>query len=269
MPAKRLPWFKLWPEAIEHEKVAQLGDGEFRTWVTALAKAADQPTRWRFASRRHAATITGRPLGHVNTLVNARLLDDMGADGVWIHDWEQWQERYPSDFDTPPSNTPRTLPEQSANGVSKAPATLHEDSAEESPEDSPEDSVKKRELRRENKEYVTPNGVVGQDEPSPGDDRVDEVYAHFKARVQPRSRLCPRKKIAARLKSFSADELREGIDHFADDPWWMEHNADQGAGWFFESDARAEQFLLLGPRKRSNVMPMNGRAAPRQGVRHA
>lgn len=106
---------------------------------------------------------------------------------------------------------------------------------------------------------LVPNGTGEVDaEPSPGDDRVDEVYAHFKTRVQPRSRLCPRKKIAARLKRFSVSELKEGIDHFADDPWWMENNASRGAEWFFESDTRAEQFLLMVPRSKPAVVPLNG-----------
>lgn len=114
-------------------------------------------------------------------------------------------------------------------------------------------------------ETITPNGVVDSrdsagvvdsEEPSPGDDRVDEVYGHFKARIQPRSRLCPRKKIAARLKRFSAEELREGIDHFAADPWWMEHCVSRGAEWFFESDARAEQFLLMQARRPGTVTPI-------------
>jgi hypothetical protein len=73
------------------------------------------------------------------------------------------------------------------------------------------------------------------------------VFDYYKARVQPRARQFPRKKIGARLKRFSADELRLGIDHFAAHPWWMSHNAQRGAEWFFESDARAEQFLLMEP----------------------
>lgn len=137
MPAKRLPWFKLWPEAVEHEKIAQLSDGVFRTWITALAKAADQPTRWHFASRRHAAAVAGRPVSHITTLVNCRLLDDQGADGLWIHDWKQWQERYPSDVDSPPSTLPPTLPptlpEHSANtpanGAANAPPSPDDASA--------------------------------------------------------------------------------------------------------------------------------------------
>lgn len=112
---------------------------------------------------------------------------------------------------------------------------------------------------------TTPKGVMSVSvETSPGDDRVDEVYEHFKARIQPGSRLNPRKKIAARLKRFSSDDLKAGIDHFADDWWWMEHNSDQGAAWFFESDAQSERFLLLKPRLKTNVVPMNG--APRKPV---
>ncbi len=103
---------------------------------------------------------------------------------------------------------------------------------------------------------VSDETVSASVDTSAGDDRVDEVYGYFKARVQPRSRLCPRKKIAARLKRFSLPELKQGIDHFADDPWWMEHNADKGAEWFFESDARSEQFLLMRPRAPKNVLPI-------------
>lgn len=97
--------------------------------------------------------------------------------------------------------------------------------------------------------------------PNPPDPRIDEVYAHFKARVQPRSRICPRKKIAARLKRWTVAELVEGIDRFAASPWWMEHNAKRPGDWFFESDARSEQFLLLEPAPEPEQL-RNGRAEP-------
>lgn len=77
-----------------------------------------------------------------------------------------------------------------------------------------------------------------------------EVFDYYKARVQPLAREFPRKKIAMRLRRYSAEELRRGIDNFASDAWWMENCASRGAGWFFDSDARAEQFLLLTPRPR-------------------
>lgn len=121
MPAKRLPWFKLWPESFEHEKIATLEDGVWRTWVTLIGKASCQPVRWRFASVKHAAAACGRPEAEVQAVLDARLLDQL-EDGLWVHDWEQWQERYPSDY----PNTPRTLPEDSAN----APSTLPDYSLE-------------------------------------------------------------------------------------------------------------------------------------------
>lgn len=94
----------------------------------------------------------------------------------------------------------------------------------------------------------------------PGSEDVDQVYELFKLKVQPLSRLCPRKRIAARLDRFSAAELRQGIDHFAADPWWMENNATRGADWFFESDSRSEQFLLMKPRPADSPLAFRPRA---------
>lgn len=94
-----------------------------------------------------------------------------------------------------------------------------------------------------------------------GDPVVADVFEYYRARIQPKARLCPREKIAARLKRFTVTELKDGIDRFARDPWWMEHNADRGAPWFFHSDARSEQFLLLEPRPRE---PQNGHAPVRR-----
>jgi hypothetical protein len=90
MPAKRLPWLKFWPEAVDHEKFAGLSDAERWTWVKLLARAAQQPTRGRFASIAHAVEATGRPAKHVRTLVEVRLLDQR-EDGLWLHDWLDWQ----------------------------------------------------------------------------------------------------------------------------------------------------------------------------------
>lgn len=76
---------------------------------------------------------------------------------------------------------------------------------------------------------------------------VQTVFAHYCEKIQPRARLLDsaKTKIASRLKTFSTDELVQGIDNFANDAWQMEHNAHRGAAWFFHSDARAEQFLNL------------------------
>jgi cytochrome c556 len=79
------------------------------------------------------------------------------------------------------------------------------------------------------------------------DIEVEEIYAHFRAKIQPTSRTCAAEKIRARLKKFSAAELRQGIDNFSVSPWSMEHNAHRGSAWFFASDARSEMYLHMRP----------------------
>lgn len=85
------------------------------------------------------------------------------------------------------------------------------------------------------------------------DPRVVELFAHYKARVQPAARVYDPAKIAARLKRFTFEELVKGIDNFAADPWWMENNSARGADWFFHSDKRSEQFLNMKPRPAAAV----------------
>jgi len=129
MPARRLPWFKLWPEAMRHEKVVLLSDGAFRTWVVTLAAGSEQSTRWRFASVAHLVHVTGRPEDQVRELIGAKLLDLSPSGEVWVHDWRQWQDRYASDL-APRSigehsaNAPRTLRNGSANIPAKLPGEL-------------------------------------------------------------------------------------------------------------------------------------------------
>jgi hypothetical protein len=115
VPARRLPWFKLWPEGMRHEKVVLLSDSAFRTWIVTLAAASEQATRWRFASVLHLVSVTARTEADVRELIGAHLLDISSSGEVWVHDWRQWQERYASDF-TPrthrngSANVPRSLP---------------------------------------------------------------------------------------------------------------------------------------------------------------
>ena len=118
MPARRLPWFKLWPESMRHEKIALLSDGTFRTWVMVLSSGSEQSVRWHFASVKHAASVTGRPVKHIRELIRGRLIDETPTGELWVHDWRQWQERYESDF------APRTPPEGSANAPQSLPPEL-------------------------------------------------------------------------------------------------------------------------------------------------
>lgn len=94
--------------------------------------------------------------------------------------------------------------------------------------------------------------AVGEkDEPTPA--RV--VFDYYRDRIQPAARLFPGDKIKRRLKRFTVDELKAGIDHFAADGWQMENNSRRGADWFFSSDERSERYLNLVPRALSD----NGR----------
>lgn len=232
MPAKRLPFVKLWHELMESDKVRQLTDSQYRTWTYTLMSGSQQPTRWRFNSLEHIAYVTRRPLKDVQGLADMRFLD-VQDDVVWIHDAAEYQEVSPSDIGR----------ERSVNGQSKPPPSPGNGSAHHSANGRRTLGERSLEIEIEKeKEKNTP---------------VDEVYEHFKSRVQPRSRLCPTRKIATRLKRFTPAELIAGIDHFADDPWWMEHCASRGAEWFFESDARSEQFLLMVPRPAANVVQLN------------
>lgn len=74
---------------------------------------------------------------------------------------------------------------------------------------------------------------------------VQEIFEHYRARIQPQARTRADTQIKQRLKHFSADELKTAVAKFAADDWWMEHNANKGAPWFFKSDLRIEQFLNL------------------------
>lgn len=76
-----------------------------------------------------------------------------------------------------------------------------------------------------------------------------QVFGHFKARIFPAARVCPTDKIEARLRQFTPEELKTGIDHFAEDHFCMTNNARRGAAWFFQSDARSEQFLHMTPER--------------------
>ena len=84
MPAQRLPWYKVWADHVEHGKMAELSDSEYRTWHHVLAKASTQPDRWTFTSVRHAAFSSGRPEADVARLLEVGLLDQV-ENGVAIH----------------------------------------------------------------------------------------------------------------------------------------------------------------------------------------
>lgn len=242
MPTKAQPWLKFWPELVDHPKFVGISDAVRWTWIKLLARAGQQPTRGQFVSVRHAVEVTGRPEAHIRQLIHVRLLDD-NPDALLMHDWQKWQRWRAEDSEEDGS----TRDQHAINTGS--------------PNDQHAINTLKREERRKKK---SPNGDLPADPAL--SDPVDEIWASYLEKIQPRARLCPRSQIRARLERFSADELRQGIDHFAGHPWWMEHNADKGGKWFFESDARSEQFLLMAPEPAPKTTQRNGLPEPERHI---
>jgi len=53
------------------------------------------------------------------------------------------------------------------------------------------------------------------------------------------------KKIKARLKTWTLDELKKAILKFSGNRWRMEFNRTKSLDWFFRNDAQIETFLQL------------------------
>lgn len=132
--------------------------------------------------------------------------------------------------------------------------------------DTNENNLTRITEREDVPETKTPGGAGGKAKPERPE--VEAIFAYYRERIQPAARLidAARQKISTRLGTFTADELKIGIDHFADDWWWMTKNGRRGAAWFFDSDKRTEQFLLLEPQAQQATE--NGHAASQQRVAH-
>lgn len=97
--------------------------------------------------------------------------------------------------------------------------------------------------------------------PSEISQQVAEVWAYYQGHIQPKARVCPESKIRSRIKRFGVPTLKEAIDRFKTNWWWMTHNAKQGAEWFFSSDSQIDRFLLLEPETEEDAREReNGRA---------
>jgi hypothetical protein len=94
-------------------------------------------------------------------------------------------------------------------------------------------------------EYVAASAATPHTDPS----AIQEIFEHYKRRIQPHARGRPDAQIRARLKTWSPDEVRRAIDHFADDAWEMANNAHRGAAWFFKDAGRLESYVHMTPRK--------------------
>lgn len=86
---------------------------------------------------------------------------------------------------------------------------------------------------------------------------VREVWEYYLEHVQPAAKLMPDEQIRRCLKHFSLDDVKQAIDHFANDWWWMGEGPPEnpgcgpkGGGWFFTAK-HIDQFLSMRPRGRT------------------
>lgn len=100
----------------------------------------------------------------------------------------------------------------------------------------------------------------------PPPNAVTEIWEYYRDHIQPMARLTDgaKRKIATRLHTWSAEELRYAIDHFAANAWRMERNARLGAEWFFRSDDQIDRFRLLEPESATRNGYTNGHGQTRR-----
>jgi hypothetical protein len=273
MPAQRLPWFKFWIGATAHAKVRVLDDATFRTWVELLDACSQQPRRGRFVSRAAAQAIVRRPMKHIVTLINGKLIDDT-PDGLVMHDWDEWQRWRMGDSidsETPsedPPNDSRTTREYQRNGLAKDSGT---------PSEAPSNAAAIRvraaapasgEERREKREVdveeddKTPRPSLRSGQAPRGNRRVQGVIDAFRERGEQEPRLSQRDVAALKRSTAKPAEIVDAYLAVRDgdwgDPWMLKRlNLFEAVGWvngYLASQPRAPAPTSL------SVVPSGGPA---------
>jgi hypothetical protein len=89
-----LNWFRFHHSALNNRKVQQLKPELFKAWINIMCIGSANENRWQvpelddvaFALRVSLEDATG----YVEELISRRLLD-RDDEGIWIHDWSDWQ----------------------------------------------------------------------------------------------------------------------------------------------------------------------------------
>lgn len=189
----------------------------------------------------------------VQALVTSEFIDVDETGQRWLHDWYDYAgkllTRREKNRDrmrharAPRDHEPELAHAEHVQGTceTRAPATVPNRtqpySTEESPNGDSGTSVPS----------PPPISPVPVTRPSEVSLQVAEVWAYYQEHIQPKARVCPEAKIRTRLKRFSVAELKEAIDRFKANHWWMTHNAKQGGEWFFSDNSQIDRFLLLEP----------------------
>lgn len=83
---------------------------------------------------------------------------------------------------------------------------------------------------------------------SPKNNDIKTIIDVFSNVIRPLSRTNYPKaetKIKNRLKTYNVDQIIDALKRFSNDDWWMKNNGNRPLDWYFHSDERIEQFLLL------------------------
>ena len=246
------------PSIWDDEHVGMLSPNAFRLFICCISNADDDGKL--LGSARYLRALAFRFSDDVSVEATAGWLDEIaskmrsfqrytvaGREYIRFLKWHEYQViNKPTASKLPDPDGPATPAETDDYGSTTV--ALRDDShlIEEKGSKEKGSKEKRREVRTSESEDES--DPFDSDTP-PDTSPVQSVFGYYKERIQPQAKLCPTDKIKARLKRFSEDELRTAIDHFAADAWWMEHNGTRGGGWFFHSDQRIEQFLLMTPRK--------------------
>src|SRR3990167_6606342 len=77
--------------------------------------------------------------------------------------------------------------------------------------------------------------------------QLDIIYHGYKQKIRSGARLTDnsKKKVIARLKQYTLEELLLAIDKFSKDEWRMKNNAHYGMHWFFKNEDQVEKWLNL------------------------
>ena len=264
-----MTWFKVNDQFFAHPKVIDLSKDAKLLYLAGLAYCHEHLTDGQISTaalRMVAATVDVPNGTTVAALTDAGLWEAV-AGGYHVHDYLDHQESAATTKRKRDEARERMRHARNENGdecsqdvranISSSSREVHENkngTAREVPTLEVEVDIEEdveEETEAEGHEARAPDGASVPDP-------VDWVWDYYKTEIQPEARVCPREKIRARLKRFTVDELTVGIEHFAADRWWMDHNSTRGGGWFFHSDARSEQFLTMEPRDAPQAMRKDG-----------
>lgn len=90
-----MEWFRFWNNTLNSLKVQRLPGETFKFWVNLLCLVSQGDTKGSVPDRdeiEFALRVKNDKVSvHINLLIEAGLLEDMGEGGLMIHDWEEWQ----------------------------------------------------------------------------------------------------------------------------------------------------------------------------------